>query len=163
MKGKGGGEKRRILPNRNDGRERRWVDSFAVGRDLNYLWKRNSFFRRLLLDPFDSPSQPRPLICVRRGHTFLLSLARIFDIRLNPSTDGRRVNGGSSTRGKIDGAAEDPKGLVAGTAWSFIKLNPSNISVVQIPGAGCGGRGKGRQWGNRKNSTRSGRIGNPRN
>lgn len=46
------------------------------------------------------------------------------------------------TRGKIDGAAEDPKGLVAqGTAWSFIKLNPSNISVVQIPGAGCGRRG----------------------
>lgn len=119
------------------------MDSFAVGRDLNYLWKRNSFFRRLLLDPFDSPSQPRPLICVRRGHTFLLSLARIFDIRLNPSTDGRRVNGGSSTRGKIDGAAEDPKGLVAGTAWSFIKLNPSNISVVQIPGAGCGREGEG--------------------
>lgn len=35
------------------------------------------------------------------------------------------------TRDKIDGVV-GPTAPVAGTGWSFIKLNPSNISVVQI-------------------------------
>lgn len=43
----------------------------------------------------------------------------------------------SESRAKVQGARSMEwrvRGLVAGTAWSFIKLNPSNISVVQIPG-----------------------------
>lgn len=43
----------------------------------------------------------------------------------------------SESRAKVQGARSMEwrvRGLVPGTAWSFIKLNPSNISVVQIPG-----------------------------